>query len=240
MDTKTIPTKTFKEVHEELENESVFLHKNHDIENFKDKAEFLKGVGFENSIAAKLYSAIADNHHLVEDYNRKYHGQYKFILKPQLERVLEKYNLYLRNPKFFLGDIPEKNISDIMKFYVFLEDISLSQKHYEFLIKKLREENPSSMNMMSSFHQPKIKIPSQDFKRHGLESFIKIAAIEKLFNEEAFKESRSRILDKPELQAKNQVDLDPIILFETRHGYIIITAWGDEANDELVVNQNNN
>ena len=34
--------------------------------------------------------------------------------------------------------------------------------------------------------------------------------------------------------------MDPIILFKTNHGRLIITAWGDEANDELVANQNSN
>ena len=35
-------------------------------------------------------------------------------------------------------------------------------------------------------------------------------------------------------------DADPIILFKTKHGRLILTAWGDEANDELVANQNLN
>lgn len=33
---------------------------------------------------------------------------------------------------------------------------------------------------------------------------------------------------------------DPVVLFPVEMGYIIVTAWGDEASDELVVNQNFN
>ena len=38
---------------------------------------------------------------------------------------------------------------------------------------------------------------------------------------------------------------DPVVLMPKNHkngtvGYLILTAWGDEASDELVVNQNNN
>ena len=33
---------------------------------------------------------------------------------------------------------------------------------------------------------------------------------------------------------------DPVVLQEVRGGYLIITAWGDEASDPLIVNKNNN
>ena len=116
-------TVTFKEVHAELVNESTFLQKNHDIRGFAEKANFLAQVGFTNSIATKLYGAIAENHRVIEEYEDKYRGLYKFILEPQLERVCEKYNLFVRNVDLFLGDIPEKNVRDIMGFKVFLDDI---------------------------------------------------------------------------------------------------------------------
>ena len=50
----TIPTKSFKEVHEELENETLFLHKSHNFSDFKSKADFLSSIGFTNSIATKI------------------------------------------------------------------------------------------------------------------------------------------------------------------------------------------
>ena len=82
METQTITTKTFREVHAEIENEHLFLQQNHDIKNFYDKADFLSKIGFENSIATKLYSAIAANHDVANEYAEKYLGQYKFILNP--------------------------------------------------------------------------------------------------------------------------------------------------------------
>ena len=30
---------------------------------------------------------------------------------------------------------------------------------------------------------------------------------------------------------------DPVVLQPVKNGYLILTAWGDEASDELVVNQ---
>jgi hypothetical protein len=70
---------------------------------------------------------------------------------------------------------------------------------------------------------------------------IEIAAVQDLFIPTAFQRDSSRLGNQTnELIAKGQVDLDPIVMIKNYRGYIIITAWGDEANDELVVNQSLN
>ncbi len=237
------PVKTFKEVHKELEDEAAFLTKNHDIRGFKEKADFLTEAGFVNSIATKLYKAVAENHKVVEEYEKKYRGQYKFILEPQLERILEKYDLYLRNIEDFLGDIPEKNIKDIMKFEVFLNDLNFYgnpdfRQHHQYMI--------SVPDVNIGFSEDRFKISSRyinHFKQNMTDNYyghIVIASVKSLLSERAFKDSSARIVKKQELVAKNKVELDPIVLCRTKHGYLIITAWGDEANDELVVNQKMN
>lgn len=33
---------------------------------------------------------------------------------------------------------------------------------------------------------------------------------------------------------------DPVVLYPVREGYLIVTAWGDEASDPDVVNEVNN
>jgi len=228
METKSISTKTFKEVHQEIENESLFVIKNHDTTRFKEKANFLSNLGFDNSIATKLYHAISDNKDIIQEYAIKY-PTYKFILKPQLERICEKYNLYVRDPKFFLGDIPEKNIADMANFKVYVSDL--------FEYSETRRSSIAYSILPEQDRFEDIKISSNDFNKTGVSRFIKIAAIEELFDVNAFKQSKQRILGKTELQPKHQVELDPIVLCETLHGYLIITAWGDEANDELVANQ---
>lgn len=230
MITKTIPSKTFREVHDELENESLFLHKNHNIEDFKAKADFLSSIGFTNSIATKIYSAIAENSKVIQDYKTKYFGIYKFILKPQLERVCEKYNLYVRDTKFFLGDIPEKNIKDIMNFKICIDDLPIGDEYKNMMLGEI-QLNPH--NIM--FNRPMITI--QEFAKFKLTGLIEIASIKSLFSEKAFEKSNDRIIGALEIEPKNQVDLDPIVLCRTKHGYLIITAWGDEANDELILNE---
>lgn len=282
MKTKTLERKviSFKEVHIDLEEESRFLKKSHDIKDYKNKANFLNGSGFQNSIAAKLYSSISENSHKIEEYERKYHGQYRFILKPQLERLCEKYNLFVREPGHFLGDIPELNIKEMINFKVHLEDLDAPKANtinsmiinnrvleaswdhvvgvgvnnilhdYESCIKTWIEANkeniinPYIVNNNFSMSPESIlkgcKATMNNLNELGFRGVIQIAAVEELFDQNAFAESKARVLGRAELTAKFQVDLDPIVLCETRHGYIVITAWGDEANDELILNQNKN
>jgi len=234
MELKTIPTKTFREVHEELENESLFLHKNHNIKDFKHKADFLSSIGFTNSIATKIYSAIAENSRVIQEYKTKYFGVYKFILKPQLERVCEKYNLYVRDTKYFLGDIPEKNIKDIMNFKIYIDDLPIDEEYKYMIIGQLQAQ-VRTHSIMFERNPPMVTI--QDFAKFQLSGLIEIASIKSLFSDKAFEKSNDRIIGELEIEPKNQVDLDPIVLCRTKHGYLIITAWGDEANDELVLNE---
>lgn len=256
-----IPTKTFKEVHEDLDNEQLFLKKSHDIKGFKEKADFLKNIGFTNSIATKLYTAVADNHSVVQQYDAKYLGLYKFILKPQLERLCEKYNLFVREPKHFLGDMPESNIKEMMNFSIYSKDLPIDildvrprskDEHerfhystsvdatYDLWLSHYRAELYKHLGFdmmpLPSHDVSDFKIPIALLRQLGFGGAITIAAVENLFDTKAFEKSRSRIIGRTELQPKNQVDLDPIVLCETKHGYIVVTAWGDEANDELILN----
>lgn len=257
--------KSFKDVHIDLENEFLFLQKNHNISDFKTKGEFLDSIGFSNSIATKLYNSITTNQDVISDYRVRYGSKYKFILKPQLERLCEKYNLYVREPKYFLGDIPEKNIKAMMEFKVYVKDVyseewlQNSYKNYRSLDMSLKYSehnqkvikiwrylfdsigyNEFSYNRLYNSEYFNKTIPISDFKILGLEEKILIASVESLLNKDAFKTSKERIINSKEIEPKFEVDLDPIVLFETIHGYLVITAWGDEANDELIFQYENN
>lgn len=222
---KEVITKSFKEVHQDLENESLFLTKNFDTNDFKRKADFLKDIGFTNSIATKIYAGIVDNKDLISHYNDTYYGNSKFILEAQLERLCEKYDLYVRSTGHFMGDIPEKNVKDIMNFRVRLHDLGFDEYRLQDMMNKF------------SYSDSQFTIHSRSLKHYGLTNFIQIAAIKSLFHPDAFRETQDRIIGVKEIEPKFEVDLDPIVLFKVKGGYLIITAWGDEANDELVFNQ---
>lgn len=244
METEEIEVKSFKEVHQELEMEHMLLQKNHDVQDFKNKSSFLKAVGFSNSIATRLYEAIADSTHIVKDINAKYHGQHKFILEPQLERICEKYNLYVRGLHDFIADIPEKNIKDIMNFKVYVSDLP---KNFQQLFKE--QESKSAVGYFNGSEKAKItleelgKLEEAIIVRYSIYTpTLQIAAVKTMFSSEAFTQSTARIINpRPERAPRFRVNLDPIVLCNTQHnGRLIVTAWGDEANDELVLNANHN
>lgn len=290
-------SKTFKDVHAELERESLFLTQGKfDPKTFAEKGEFLDKLGFGNTIAAKLYLSVANNHHVVQEYAVRYGGKYKFILEPQLERVCEKYNLFVREPKYFLADIPATNIQHMMDFKVFISDLPImryepfcdliGEKYKEALcdfwrgrtqpnnewagtfdvergqffrgnaggIEAFIIDGPSFGNNINSNAFPREIIDtfveeSEWFKKETITltevrryfpELLKIAAVKDMFSESAFLRTSERIpsnFSYPEMAAKFTVDLDPIVLCQTKNGYLIVTAWGDEANDELVANQ---
>jgi len=309
-----LPTVSFKEVHEELENESLFLKNIQEggTGEYTEKGNFLGSIGFDNSIATKMYKAISTKAYRISEYEKEYHGLYRFILEPQLERVCEKYNLFVRPLGFFCGDIPAENIKHMQDFklkfthlpdgyqvYINnlieyslmsdhehkmsfgLENISHSSEHgrgqyAEYLATQPDTSRERLRQILGHDWQQKIKAQSSEIslrvksKVNQLKIDMKelvnldkmmaawgvqatngvdknnnrmvIAAIKDLFLEDAFATTTKRI-DKGEFAepvAKQQVDMDPIVMYETNDGYLIITAWGDEANDDLVANAKNN
>lgn len=277
---KKVNKVSFKVVHDDIFNESNFLEREHDTQQFASKARLLQQAGFVSSIATKLYDQLSSKANELKVHNQKYKGTHKLLLEPQLERVCEKYDLYVRKPEFFIGDIPVKNVRDISEFWVYLSDIidvkSICEKQLSQILQKLREspyqedhERAKLMNITQTecycnycwlstkeTYNPKLNNNSDLFKvdpkitiselknvcsAFKLENnFIEIAAVSELFSEEAFSVSKSRIINTPELKPIGSVESDPIILFKTRLGRIIVTAWGDESNDELVTNSSNN
>lgn len=220
--------KTFKDVHKDLENEHIFLLKDHDLNGFYKKSNFLKSIGLTNSIATKK--------DVFNDYQNKYGATCKFIIEPQLERICEKYDLYVRSLKFFLGDIPEKNINDLMNFKIDLYDISKDNNE----ISQFLNSNLNS-NFWNYFEKRRHYVTlDQLAKIVNVSNYLEIAAVKILFSVDAFLQTTDRIINRKELESKSIVEMDPIILFKTNHGRLIITAWGDESNDELVANQNLN
>lgn len=249
MDVQEVEIKTFKEVHAELENEHMLLQKNHDVQDFENKSSFLKLAGFSNSIATRLYEAISSSVENVKEIHRKYNGQYKFILEPQLERVCEKYNLFVRDVNDFVADIPEKNIKDIMNFQVYVSDLpehlhNFFEHHQSIFKKEVYQMFDSRPNLnkkvsLSDIGRVEARI-LQKYKDYV--PTLQIAAVRNMFSPEAFSESEARIINlRPERSPRFKVNLDPIVLCNTKYkGRIIVTAWGDESNDELVVNQHRN
>jgi len=253
--------KTFKEVHEELEQEAMFISKKHDITGFSKKADFLLGCGFKNSIATKMYKSIVQSQYLIKDYGLRY--SQKFILEAQLERVCEKYDLYVRGVDMFLADIPEWNIKEMMDFRLEVKDLIIYNSLSEIprAIMAIVENNYKETTLKEYDNVAKAIYLGgnvDDMYRNGYErqveralrgvislgelsklapGSIEIAAVKNMFSEKAFEKSSQRIINNAELSPKAKVNIDPIVTVKVYGGRLIVTAWGDESNDELVSNK---
>lgn len=237
---RAIKTVSFREVHAELLRECDFainFKSNNNLSDIKAKAEFLTHIGFSNSIATKVYKDLTSGDELPQMYAEKYKGQFLFIYESQLERLVEKYNLYVRDLEFYAGDIPEKNIKEMQNFHFSMDDV-YGERRYNYSNGyrniPLNEVLVKYQERLDMVPYQQVSRPIMDYKPFFLQGKIEIAAVKELFLPIAFKKSQERIISQPEIQPSMQVDTDPIVMLKVPKGRIIITAWGDEANDEIL------
>lgn len=168
---------------------------------------------------------------------------YKFITEESVKKICEKYGLIYGAISKYIGTVPSKNITQMEQFKIDENDecyehytTSLStfsglsrtaskyinKKEYDAEIDRVRELNTyrsiySSRNIYSKCGL-EIAAPIKDFNLEGQEvSDFKISKIE----------------------IPDPVVLKPVV-FKSNKYYLIVTAWGLEAIDELVFNEKQN
>lgn len=214
----------------------------------KEKVEFLKNFGFHNvkqvtetnEVIAKIKTQELISQ-VVSDFKIKY-PNYKFITTEIAEKICKKYNLVLGEVSRYKGFVPEKNLLEMGIFFekypeeknVFCRRIFsiysnsveiISESIYKIMTDKKRPESvisPLSNYMKTSYSHEAVPlsicapISDMDMTGHKLEGVKVVKEIP-----------------------------DPVVLLPKNHdngikGYLILTAWGDEASDELVINQAKN
>lgn len=187
---------------------------------------------------------------LVQYYKQNYPFN-KFITEPQVKEICHKYNLVCGDVNRFRGFVPEVNINDIERFKLKDKDIivqgecwgkrserythSISLFQYnELLSKKLiRGDGEGNLEMDDNWcHGKEINIDSEYFDRIHKPK-LQICAPVKDMDISGLELREGYKLEKKFIP-------DPIVLQPVNGGYLIITAWGDEASDSLVVNENFN
>lgn len=160
-------------------------------------------------------------------YQREYPLN-KFITEEQVKIICYNYNLVCGDVSRFKGFVPEKNLKDIEKFKIkdkdSLKRICSISTHTGRTMEigdivddgGLNNRRYSSIYKLGEITESlKICAPVKDMDITGLELT------------EGYKLTKKHIPD-------------PVVLQPVKNGYLILTAWGDEASDELVVNQINN
>lgn len=189
-----------------------------------DKSNRLSKLGFHNSLAHEkaepVRQALAEDlgknelKEAIEYFSNKYH-QYKFITEDSVKTICDKYNLYYGSVKYYIGDVPEKNLIEIENFKVDDKDMYFVERYPWVRLLSYSEYEGNWWKL-------------------DREGFVIAAPITD------FKLDDAMITDrKISFSVPDPIVLQPV-MYKKKTYYLVVTAWGAEASDELVVNQKMN
>lgn len=188
---------------------------------------------------------------LINKYREEY-PDYKFITESNVKAICEKYNLLQGSIGIFKGFVPEKNLEDIEKFknkynlsiwktentdkILDMSDyyISGSNKDYQHFYHK------SDKNKLVGIFQTNKDSPG--FYSDGVVNgeYYNCTGVDGYLTEYGLqicaplKDMNTKGLTlKKGFKLQKHIP-DPVVLQPVPGGFLIVTAWGDESEDELV------
>lgn len=203
---------------------------------------------------------------IINEYAIAYPNQ-KFITEEQVEAICKKYNLVCGLVSTYKGFVPEKNLKEIEVFggvksqhraaeMVQILKLKVSYSFYrdwnpiikDFIKRGIKVSNIDSWRLSSELREHKKKYfprykteydtpsfdPAEAITVPGSDSLL-ICAPLKDMNTKGLKQVGFQFF-----QTKRISFPDPVVLKPIQGGYLILTAWGDEASDPLVVNEKMN
>lgn len=238
---------------------------NEHTEAHNQKIQRLQNVGFTEVPEVKKWNKVSVSYefaNLIQSYKIRYAN--KFITDEQVKAICKKYNLICAPVSRFKGFVPDVNLRQIESFKLQEKDKnSLMVKitrawhtgaAHDFIIRSL-----GARWIHRQLKQPLIPVDSPNLSWHGDKLFsVSVGDRESCYVDswKIFDNTKLLIcapkkdMDVRGLQQINGVfqELgffkaeypDPVVLQPCKGGYLIVTAWGDEASDPLVVNEKMN
>jgi len=197
----------------------------------ENKIELLKSLGFTQTNelvkAEKVKKQIEFTQQQLEavNYYRREYPFNKFITEKQVQAICQKYGLVCGDVSRYKGFVPEKNLKEIANFKLKEKDVQYYRTYFGMFGSNITHEEYSehialfSKKNYSSIHR---------VSYHNSIGKYKICAPLKEMDT-----MNMLITDGYKLEHIP----DPIVLQPVQHGYLILSAWGDEASDEIVVNE---
>jgi hypothetical protein len=228
-----------------------------------DKAERLTKLGFTGTSESKAYTQLVQSKEnaqktaeMVLMYKRKYINN-KFITEEQVKNICTKYNLVCGSLDRYKGFVPDKNLKELESFL---------KKNKMPRIATVTPYDTEDTEAFDIYMDDYVRKGNDWYvvfthKSTGEHAFQQEASMEDGINYYggAFKEGKKgrisgRIVVKTIQICAPLKDMDtegmelkgyklekhipdPVILQPVMGGYLIITAWGDEASDPEVVNE---
>jgi hypothetical protein len=222
--TTNIEAELFKEI---TTSQDRILDEAKAIVNKAEQADFDKilaliDAGFPNCAEVKEYRE-KQKAELLLHFMNYYAAVYplnRFITEAEIKRICEKYALYLAWTDDYIDAIPQKNVGEILRFRIREKDMRLYEDGYRWapsdseMLKHLQRQ----IDSYEAGERPDRRCPD-----------LRIAAPEHKLNMDG-KIKYGHIL----------IEDDPIVLAPVPLGFLIVSQWGLEAGDPLVVNAINN
>jgi len=210
-----------------------------------DKCERLKNLGFINTKEVKdaeieikrLDNLKQDNEskkHLIEaiEYFSSKYPQYKFITEDSVKKICKKYNLVYGVIENYIGTVPDVNLKHIENFRIDKED--------ECYVHECKNNNKLYKREYHSIKTFNFKAKSYerewDWTTINMKCSLEIVAPIKDFN---MKNKEVKDFQVSKVEIPDPIVLQPVIYNDMKF-FLIVTCWGLEASDELIVNENHN
>lgn len=254
--------KIVQEIHKKFETAGdILLKEANDIlskidEKDMEKGKRLKNIGFANAKQVNL--AEEQEAIFLENQNKAkfvlyYKQQYpfnKFIEKKQVEEICKKYNLVCAEINRYKGFVPDEKLKQIENFKVKKEDLDVDHiRITSALVARSKDSKsgsaakihkdlkldliPINHKTISDFGKPFMKVNGCYIEGYEIYSSSKLVIcaprndmdLKGLRQKGNFFSSFTKI----------KID-DPVVLQSVKGGYLVVTAWGDEASDPIVLN----
>jgi len=259
---------TYPEVVQQIHNEfftagDLLLKESMDILNAcaefdKKKPALLKELGFMGTpqvvalteVETKEASA-QQTAKLVNEYRVKYPA-YKFITEDMVKTICLKYSLVCGDVGLYRGFVPEKNLTQIKNFKekVTLPRAVMVDGEYIVDISKYTEERHNGYVVF--YDENRIHCFQQNIGNYDGVNFYGCVTINgvqtphtnniKIVGLQICAPIKEMNTEGMELKGYKLIKHipDPVVLQPIHGGYLIVTAWGDEASDEMVINHAQN
>lgn len=246
------PQEVIAEIHESFDTASekllndakAILAGSYDIE----KGERLKNIGFTNAKKAVEATVVVTekkkNEELAKliEYYQMHYPNNKFITEEKTKEICKKYGLLCGNTEYYTSDVPEKNLSEIENFKLREEDMEkITHGWY-----KIHHGDRMAFYVPSNKNEADARYGSyercmwgysfndypEDTPHHFLKEALKICASVKDFDT-----TNMRIENGYKLELNLP---DPIVLQPVKGGYLVVSKWGLEAEDNDLTNEKMN
>lgn len=211
----------------------------------EDKAKRLKGLGFHATKEVEAFNKVIEirekNANLAKEiaYYREKYPMYKFITEDAVREICRKYGLIYGKVSQYVGFVPENKLMQMEQFSIDPADMINIKKisGASFFERPMSREDyrdwerRESALRMDEMSAPWIPRAMGEYITTDKEFLIAAPAKD-------FKVSLSQKVEN--FKIVNKPVPDPVVLAPVISGYLIVCAWGDEASDPLVVNENNN